>query len=362
MDPVPVPAQPAARGRFGIRRPRLFAIGGALLAAVLLANHLEYDRHQERIRASAASGVVVRSETGAGGHASIGIAEDAAAFSFAQLGRWDFSPSGGPPCPPEVQAHDGQPRTLVGFMYPLAQGERISSFCLLRSTQTCCYGPKPQFSQYLLVETREPVAFERLRPVVVTGRFRVDPQPGQGYIYRFEDATVAAVGEEAGPVDPAAYARDHHLGLWDWAWLGALAGQERRAAPADLLARDGAAMVVAGAVIQVDATQPPQLVLGLHPPPGRPDGRRPTMFDALTVLPAPGSALPQPWEQRVAWQGTLRVVADPAAWDHLGIVRLEGATPCTARLPEVDNGPMIGWIVEAVLVGAFLLATLGRRP
>ena len=69
-------------------------------------------------------------------------------------------------------------------MYPLQQGDAIQYFCLLRTTQTCCYGPRPQFNQYVFVEMDKPTPFHRLDPVACVGKFRVEPTPDEGYIYR----------------------------------------------------------------------------------------------------------------------------------------------------------------------------------
>ena len=72
-------------------------------------------------------------------------------------------------CPKAIQALSGHTVSCIGFMYPLEAGSKIKEFCLLRSTQTCCYGPRPQFNQYLLVECRKPVSFERFAPIIVQG-------------------------------------------------------------------------------------------------------------------------------------------------------------------------------------------------
>lgn len=354
--------------RFGILRPWLFGIGGGILAAALIGNQIEYAHRRARLQAKAGStGVLVRTETGQSGHTTIGIAEDnapASALTFTTLGQWDFTASGGPPCPPVVQAHHGQERSLVGFMYPLSQGDHVRSFCLLRSTQTCCFGPRPQFNQYLLVETREAIPFERLRPVRVSGRFQVDPQPKQGYIYRFEDAEVTPVGHDDQPTDLAAYAREHALGVWDWTPLGILVGQEHPTIPAALSADDGKPMIISGHLLQADAGPPRQIAIGLHPLVGRPGGGVPTMFNAVTVEPAAAAALPEAWQDTIAWQGTLRVVTDSKQWDERGIIRLEQAVPCSnsgTGLVE-DRGPILGNGVQAVLILVFLLLTVGFRP
>src|SRR5439155_2673977 len=143
-----------------------------LLAA---ANHAEAWRRQ---RASGGFAPAVRSEASAAGHNSIGIDETTLNGSgpekflhFSTLGQWDFKRDAQTPCPAPIRALSGQRFSSVGFMYPLETGERVKTFCPLRSTQTCCYGPRPQYNQYLLVETKEPVSFERLAPVLVHGAF-----------------------------------------------------------------------------------------------------------------------------------------------------------------------------------------------
>jgi len=313
--------------------------------------------------------VVLRSETGPGGHATIGVAESSSStggLSFALLGKWAFHPSGSVPCPPIIQAHDGKAATLVGFMYPLGQGDRIKAFCLLRNTQTCCFGPRPQFNQYVFVECSEPVAFERRRPVQVSGRFVVDPQPTQGYIYRFEGASVAAVGGFDEPVDARVYAEANHLTLWDWSTLGALAAADpdHPALPAGLTGLDGHTVVVEGYIHQRDPGPPAVITVGLHPPPGRPDGHVPTLFDAMSVMPAPGTALPQDWEDRGVWQGILHITSDPKGWDENGIVHVDQATVC-AHLPDAGSRSTALAILiatfQVILFGGFLVSTLGRR-
>src|SRR5437762_8336020 len=104
-------------------------------------------------------------------------------------------------------------------MYPLEAGERVKSFCLLRSTQTCCYGPRPQYNQYLLVESSTPVSFVRLAPVLVHGKFFVDPNPNDGYIYRMEADSVRPAEPETPDVDPVMAAQRAHLPLFDYAPL-----------------------------------------------------------------------------------------------------------------------------------------------
>ncbi len=99
---------------------------------------------------------------------------------------WEYDADNDTPPPEKVEKLDGRKVKLTGFMYPLQQGDSIQYFCLLRTTQTCCYGPRPQFNQYVFVEMDAPTPFYRLDPVSCVGKSRVEPTPDEGYIYRIE--------------------------------------------------------------------------------------------------------------------------------------------------------------------------------
>ena len=134
---------------------------------------------------------LVQDEGYQAGHYTIGINEraiekDAATLLYSTLKKWRYDPKRPHPAPEKVVENDNRFVKITGFMYPLQSGAQISAFCLLRSTQTCCYGPKPQYNQYVLVEMDHPVPFERLRPVEVAGTFHVEARPEDGYIYRME--------------------------------------------------------------------------------------------------------------------------------------------------------------------------------
>lgn len=139
---------------------------------------------------------LVQDEGYQAGHYTIGINEralqkDAANLLYSTLKKWRYEREQPTPAPEEVLENDKMFVKITGFMYPLESGAQIRTFCLLRSTQTCCYGPKPQYNQYVLVEMDHPVPFERLRPVEVAGTFYVEPRPEDGYIYRVEGRNAA---------------------------------------------------------------------------------------------------------------------------------------------------------------------------
>ena len=148
--------------------------------------------------------VRVTEEKGPTGHKTIGIDEESLdldaikelPLTFTTLMTWDYQVGENPSPPDEIKKLDGRKVRLTGFMYPLQEGKSIQYFCLLRTTQTCCYGPRPQYNQYVFVEMEKPTAFHRLDPVSCMGKFRVDPAPDEGFIYRMEGKTCEPVGKK----------------------------------------------------------------------------------------------------------------------------------------------------------------------
>lgn len=198
-----------------------FIILFLLAVFVILLNHYEYAVRSKKLRASAESdkAVIVKQDMSLSGHSSIAVDESVNSVSdgfirFAALGTWDYSPLGEDPCPEALKRLDGELLSCTGFMYPLEAGQSIRSFCLLKSTQTCCYGPRPQWNQFILVEMKDKVAFERLSPVTVKGVFRIDPKPQEGFIYRMEGISVVkSIGGDSGSTE-IRYDSGPFLSLW----------------------------------------------------------------------------------------------------------------------------------------------------
>jgi len=366
MDTVttsdPTPAPPAARRR---RRGWLWA-GGVALVAVVAANHLEYRHRCPPAAGPARAPVAVRREGGAlAGHNTIGIDETAAGSAagallrFATLGEWPFDPKAPAPCPPSVQAWNGRDVTCVGFMYPLEPGAALRSFCLLRTTQTCCYGPRPQYNQYLLVEMKSPTPFERLRPVLVRGRFVVDPQPDQGFIYRLEGTACTRASDDEPEVDPAAAARQAGLPQFDFAWLAEAEGHPDDALPPALAAMDGKPVVVTGHFVQHTAGPPACVLVAKEWWDGVSKGVRPTPYTALPAYPRDPVAAPPLWQDRGTLTGRLRVEPDPRRWPEVGVASLQDAVrgvPGSGR-----RGPFLKPWHEAALLALLALGVWRSR-
>lgn len=363
---------PGVGNGWGIRRPRLWWFSIGLFILLALANHGEYQLRQSHHMAAAPSHASqVRMERGPGGHATIGVVEannttDKNAsenpLTFAMLGTWSYHQESPSPCPPAIQAHHGGSISLIGFMYPLTQGEMVRTFCLLRSTQTCCFGPRPQFNQYLFVETRDPVPFTRLKPIAVSGKFQVDPQPKQGYIYRVEDAVVSPVGDDVAPIDAHAYAQAQNISLWTWDALENISRAPDAVLPPALLARDGEQAVIDGFLLESNPGPPAQFMIGRYPPLGRPEGRSSAITNAITVQLQPGAQLPPLWSERVTWQGTVRIIRSSAQWGDVGVVRLENARQCGVESIAMGSGDLIVSVwAEIAIVCVLVFATWGRK-
>jgi hypothetical protein len=144
---------------------------------------------------------LVRQEKAVAGHKTIGIDEDAVVvdptrglhLTFSTLMTWEYEVDDNASPPEGIKNLDGRKVSLAGFMYPLQQGKSIQFFALLRTTQTCHYGPRPQYNQFVFVEMAKPTKFYRLDPVSCTGKFWVDPAPDEGFIYRMEGETCEPV-------------------------------------------------------------------------------------------------------------------------------------------------------------------------
>ena len=177
---------------------QLKKLGGWLLALAIVVFGFVALKSAPSLLWPEKAGSLIRDEGFQAGHQNIGINEkhlqkDAGTLLFSKLKHWRFQRGRPTPPPEEIAQYNNSSVKITGFMYPLEAGKKIKAFCLLRTTQTCCYGPKPQFSQYVLVEMNNRVSFERFRPVQVEGTFFVEPRPDEGYIYRMEGKTATVL-------------------------------------------------------------------------------------------------------------------------------------------------------------------------
>ena len=347
--------------------------GLPLLVLLFVANHLEYYHRIKTPANKSIPNVVVRSENNfLPSHKTIGIDEKASDntgsvfLRFATLGLWDFDPKTLSLCPAEIQRISDRDVSCIGFMYPLEAGTKLKSFCLLRTTQTCCYGPRPQYNQYLLVEMKEPAKFERLKPVVVQGKFFVDPQPSQGFIYRMEGKSVVPIVEDEPDVNPADAARKANLPLFDFAPLAEMGKQNSDTVPGQLQALDDKQVLVAGYFLNRVEGASPRILVGCEWWDGATRGKRPTIYNAVMVFPKDVSQMPPLWKDRGIVSGVLHVEKDAVNWPKSGIASLREATlDVFGSQPAVQPKPVLSPLYEVLLASVFLcvvfLAGRGTR-
>jgi hypothetical protein len=271
-------------------------------------------------------------------------------------------------------AVDGQRVKLVGFMYPLEESASMKAFCLLRTTQTCCYGPRPQFNQYVLVETSKPVKFERFAPVTVKGQFFVDPKPKDGYIYRIEAAAVRSASGNDQPPGPQEVARQAGLPLFDFDPLEQVksATTQREEEIARLLIPlDGKPAVLHGFLVGKTKDTPPKLKVGKYAWDGKAVGTPPGLYNTVLVSPRSDKEFPPLWWQEAVFKGTLRVTRDPANRSKNGVVSMDDATLATNPADAsgdsvVDAGLRLPLLYEILLLagscGLLVPGLLRTRP
>lgn len=75
----------------------------------------------------------------------------------------------------EIEALDGKPMRIRGFILPTPQTRGIKQFVLVRDNQECCFGPGAALFDCILVDMQPGVTAEyTIRPVAVTGNFQIE--------------------------------------------------------------------------------------------------------------------------------------------------------------------------------------------
>jgi hypothetical protein len=266
---------------------------------------------------------------------------------------------------------DGRKVKLTGFMYPLQEAGEMRVFCLLRSTQTCCYGPRPQYNQYVFVEMPKPARFERLAPVVVEGKFIVDPKPDEGYIYRMEGDSVRPAVANDQPASASEFARETNLPIFDFAPLeAAKTAPDREPEIARLAAEiDGKQMVLQGFIVGKTGDSSVKIMIGKYAWDGKAKGTPPGLYNTVLVSPKNAGDMPPIWWQEAVFKGTIRVTKEPSERAKSGIVSLQDAILAVAPSLQAgvlfDTGPLLPVPYELMILaacgGMFLLGLLSKR-
>ena len=252
---------------------------------------------------------------------------------FSQLAGWkEDELCKFPPAPDNIAALHEKRVYIVGFMYPLEPGKKIGSFKLMRSTQTCCWGPAPEYNQFILVTTPgKKVKFERIKPVAVVGKFFVECNPRSGYIFRMEGEIVVPAVKEEGtkPFDFTALEKEGYIKL-DYSIIEKLKSQLEEGDgvikewPPELLALEGKKVFADGYIaVRIPppfGSQKEKLVVSKYP--NAEDAR---LSNSVFVRFSEDARIPPMWASRTAIKGKLLIHKRPATWRNSGIVMLDQA-------------------------------------
>lgn len=346
-------------------------VGSCVLILIFSLNHMSYYFRSKRIadRKIESGKVLVRAKGDSLGHNTIEIDEsslssrgDETMLRFSSLGKWEFIQDGKQSCPAEIKSLSGTQVKIIGFMYPLQAGSEIKVFCLMRSTQTCCYGLRPQYNQYVFVEMKNPVKFERFSPVIVQGTFFVDPKPTEGYIYRMEANTAAAISEDEPDLDPKTQAQKVGLPLFDISLLekvkSNIESKKKIKIPPELKKLNGKKVVVSGYQDGRIDGDIPSIIVGKNWWDGISKGAPPNIFNAVMVHPLNKQEVPPLWKQELVFIGTLRITKNPDQYAEEGLAKLLNATrgiPGSRIKAIIDRGPFIPETYEMIIVCVFFI-------
>ncbi len=252
------------------------------------------------------------------GHLSVGLQGTAPLtdrdLSFESLKTWQLNQDSlATPAPQTIARLHQQIVRINGFMFPLQEGDSIKAFLLMATTQTCCYGPRPEFNQFALVETSEAVPFVRLKPVQVTGRFYVEPRPEDGYIMRIEATQCQPLS--GSDIRNSASLPQPSEDKITWDDLQSLhrnaadVGMDKFALPASWSRLVGRRVLAEGNLVVEKLDDPDgKLFVASHAWDGCCMGTPPAAFDSLLLHFASDSIRPSPWHRSGLLEGTLGIL------------------------------------------------------
>jgi hypothetical protein len=97
--------------------------------------------------------------------------------SFLDLSKYDLKVvEGKPEFSPEVEALNGKPIYIKGYMYPTSQQRGLTEFVLVKDTGQCCFGGQPKLTDMIVVKFNEsnPVNHREQQLVGIGGVFHAN--------------------------------------------------------------------------------------------------------------------------------------------------------------------------------------------
>lgn len=99
------------------------------------------------------------------------------------LGNFEYDAEHGGGIPADVKALNGARIRLKGFMIPMDQAERISTFALVPDLFACCFGQPPQIQHTVVVKTPKGKSIAYYPDqIVIEGTLTVEEKKEEGFI------------------------------------------------------------------------------------------------------------------------------------------------------------------------------------
>jgi hypothetical protein len=109
----------------------------------------------------------------------------------------------------ELTPFDGEITNFIGFMVPLEQFRNVTEFMLLPLPIECYFCQRPPARDVLFVKLAEGEESNLFKePVLLTGRFVLNPGEKVKYFYRLEDAYLGA-GKKGGELTQKRVGAEH---------------------------------------------------------------------------------------------------------------------------------------------------------
>jgi hypothetical protein len=111
-----------------------------------------------------------------------------------ELGNFDYDADKGGNIPKDVQALSGTNIRLHGFMIPIDQTEKITSFALVPSLFACCFGQPPQLQHTIVCKAPSGKSVSYYPDeLVVEGKLKVEEKKDDGFIVSIFEVDVTSV-------------------------------------------------------------------------------------------------------------------------------------------------------------------------
>ncbi|NTW48740.1 MAG: DUF3299 domain-containing protein [Chlorobiales bacterium] len=116
-------------------------------------------------------------------------------LTYKELREYRFSRRQRSPVPPKLQALNGKPVNIAGYMIPLNEAVNVTEFMLIQYPFFgCCYSVPPEPNETVLVRLPKGKATAYINePVRITGTFKIDETVTDGFVvslYKIESASV----------------------------------------------------------------------------------------------------------------------------------------------------------------------------